>query len=315
MCTQIFTKMRKIKLESSTQCRQQNRVLHIGNAVTNKMRFALRWMALVLVLIGGGVNSVKAETGASQPQAFNIPIFRENPSTEDFNCTSSEIWFKFIPTDDKLLVTFTTYNSTINYNFNYCELYDNNAAIAGGTILATQNSLGMNLKNLTVGNTYYFKFSVHQSLVQTLSTINLPFSIGAVPPTCFPEGPANADEVCISTPPSCELVCNGYFEDYATGAMPDIPCTTAQLDKLTRWFNPTCGTPDYFYITDDLYDGCGNPNSPPSLVCGYDVNGAFYSGTPAQLLHYGYGDNSIAQTTSHTLGRGFMGLATWNDLE
>jgi len=37
--------MIKINLKSPTHCRQQNSALHTGNAVTNNMRFALRWMA------------------------------------------------------------------------------------------------------------------------------------------------------------------------------------------------------------------------------------------------------------------------------
>jgi len=49
--------MIKINLKSPTHCRQQNSALHTGNAVTNNMRFALRWMALVLVLLGCGVKA------------------------------------------------------------------------------------------------------------------------------------------------------------------------------------------------------------------------------------------------------------------
>ena len=94
-----------------------------GLIIVKGLSQTLRWMALVLVLLGSIYSQANAQNGTSQSQAFNMPIFQDNPSTGDFNCTSSNIWFKFIPTDDKVLVMFTTNNSTTNYNFNQCEVY------------------------------------------------------------------------------------------------------------------------------------------------------------------------------------------------
>ncbi|MEI6489110.1 MAG: hypothetical protein WCP52_09115, partial [Bacteroidota bacterium] len=150
---------------------------------------------------------------------------------------------------------------------------------------STDSVLQLHLTGLTIGNTYYFKVSKHDSTHTISYEIKAMFALG-VNPTCDYTGPLY----------DCDLVQNGGFEKYA----PLPPSTTVDLGNKVFWACPwncdiTLSSPDLF---SDQVPGC--------LSCTITAE---YQLSPVNL----YGTNSAASTysvaggTNHTYAGFYTG--------
>jgi hypothetical protein len=252
-------------------------------------------LALLFLLHAPSTQASGMQAGTSQSTAVLLGQLGSNLEVPSYTASGSQAWLYTIRMDTAQFVSVLPSNGDGQQVLDSIHLLNGQQNILYRHVFAQNHSVMFGLPPGPIGGMLYIR-----SFVRTTPGLDKSFSMVATSPANINCTLAADVDDCIETLSNCQLVCNGSFE-----AFTQAPTTTTQLDFATRWYNPTCGTPDFFYLSGaptlnnyPTTGGYGNNNTPPfANIYPTVTQGTFPT-----------------SGTSFDFGKGLIGLATWNDM-
>ena len=235
------------------------------------------------------------QAGATQASAVLLGTVGPNTEIPRYTANGPEAWLYTIKLDSVQGLSALPSNETGQQVLDSLHILNAQQTVLRRHVFSQNQSVLLDLPPGPIGGMFYIR-----AFARTTPGIIKSFNLVATSPgaiTCTLS--ADPDD-CVESLSSCQLICNGSFEAFTSP-----PTTTTQLDFATRWYNPTCGTPDFYFLS-----GQPSPSTPYSTTGGVGVNNNPPFANVVPTVTQGTFPNT---NTNYDFGKGVIGLTTWND--